>query len=156
MCIDIVHIPYVKSLSLISSDLLQRIFVCVALACGWPAYKAPAGSLAAGTLAVNDILIGVCRWLAPLWQGYLPHTHTHSCTQTYIHHTFSARQWWDNFYLHSPFGSGWLCELVCVGARWVTRTVFAKAYATRFPFGIPDIRGSPFLQLRIWLITAGN
>ncbi len=50
-------------------------FLCVALA--WPACIAPAGSLAAGTLAVNDILIGVCRWLAPLWQGYLPHTHTH-------------------------------------------------------------------------------
>lgn len=79
MCVDNVRIPWVKSLSLICSDLLQR-FLCVALAFGWPACIAPAGSLAAGTLAVNDNLIGVCRWLAPLWQGCLPYTHAHMHT----------------------------------------------------------------------------
>ncbi len=153
MYVDNVRIPWVKSSSLICSDLLQRIFVCCpCLTC------------------LHSPCWFTCCWhISSKWHPNwclqvagpsvtrlsTPHAYTHA--QTYIHHTFSARQWWGNFIyiLHLALGD-FVNMQECVGARWVTRTVFAKAYALRFPFGIPDIRGSPFLQWRIWLITAGN
>lgn len=139
MCINIVRVPYVKNLSLICSDLLQRIFVCVALPCGWPACIAPAGSLAAGTLAVNDILIGVCRWLAPLWQGYLPYTHTHMHTHMHTHISITHFQPDSDGTILSTF-SIWFWVTLWTSVCWRTlsdKNSVCKGICNAFPLWYP-------------------
>jgi len=122
MCIDIVCIPYVKSLSLICMIYYKGF--CVCCPCLWL------------TCLHSPCWFTCCWHISGKWHpnwclqvagpSVTRLSTPHAYTLMHIHITFSSRQWWDHFYLHSPFGSGWLCELVCVGTCWVTRTAYTK------------------------------
>lgn len=139
MCVDIVRIPWVKSLSLIRSDLLQRIFVCCP--CLWLA-------------CLHSPCWFTCCWhISSKWHPNwclqvagpsvtrlsTPHayTHAHTCAHIYPPHIFSQTVM-GQFYLHSPFGSGWLCELA--GVCWCTlsdKSSVCKGICDAFPLWYP-------------------
>lgn len=99
MCVDNVHIPWVKSLSLICSDLLQRIFVCC------PCLHSPCWFTCCWHISSKWHPNWCLQVAGPsVTRLSTPHAYTHA--HTYIHHTFSARQWWDNFIyiLHLALG----------------------------------------------------
>lgn len=125
---------------------MRLIFV---LASGWPACTAPAGSLAAGTLAVNDILIGVCRWL-PLCDKVITLTHAHARAER----IFSVKHYSQTVMKHF-ICSGWAYDHAGVCVVMVTGTLFAETRGMLFSFGISGICRFLSLERRIGGIRAG-